>query len=184
VFAFFAAVYYWWPKVTGRMLSNVLGYIQFGLLFVGFQMTFFVMHILGRDGMPRRVADYAPEDRFETLNMVSSIGAVVIGLSVIPFAINVVRGLRGPRTAGADPWHAYTLEWATSSPPPPHNFTWLPPIRSERPVFDLRWSGHDGIATPGVAEALARRAMGGDEGGATASDPPAPGGEPAPITEP
>ena len=158
VFAFFAAVYFWWPKVTGRMLSNRLGTIHFVLTFIGFNMTFFVMHILGRNGMPRRVADYAPEDRFEGLNMISSIGAVVLGLSVIPFVIAIVRGLRGPKAAGADPWEAHTLEWATSSPPPPHNFTWLPPIRSERPVFALRWSQHDGIAAPGVAEALARRA--------------------------
>jgi cytochrome c oxidase subunit 1 len=115
------------------------------------------MHILGRDGMPRRVADYQPIDGFETLNMIASIGTVILFLSFIPFAINVVRSLRSPATAGADPWEANSLEWATSSPPPEHNFTWLPPIRSERPVFDLRWSGHPDVAAPGTADVMEAR---------------------------
>ncbi|MET0145357.1 MAG: cytochrome c oxidase subunit I [Ilumatobacteraceae bacterium] len=164
VFALFAAIYFWWPKVTGRMLSKRLGTIHFWLVIVGFNSTFFVMHLLGRDGMPRRVADYAPQDGFEALNMVASIGTVVLFLSFIPFAINVVRSLRSEPTVGADPWQANSLEWATSSPPPEHNFAWLPPIRSERPVFDLRWSQHDEIAAPGEAAALAAR---GDDVGAT-----------------
>jgi cytochrome c oxidase subunit 1 len=172
VFAFFAAVYFWWPKVTGRMLGRRLAHVQFALLFIGFNLTFFVMHILGRDGMARRVADYSPTDEFETLNLISSLGMLVITLSMIPFFVNIVRGLRGPRDAGADPWHANSLEWATSSPPPEHNFAWLPPIRSERPVFDLRWSGHDDVAAPGVATALARRR---DESGTVADEPSTPG---------
>ncbi|CAN5665210.1 cytochrome c oxidase subunit I [soil metagenome] len=157
VFAFFAAVFFWWPKVTGRMLSRRLANIQFVLLFVGFHMTFLVMHVMGRVGMPRRVADYAPDRHLAGMNMIASIGAVLLGLSTIPFVVNVVKGLRGPRTAGADPWHGSTLEWTTTSPPPSHNFTWLPPIRSERPAFDLRWSQHPDIAAPGTAEALAAR---------------------------
>ncbi len=157
VFALFAAIYFWWPKVTGRMLSKRLGTIHFWLLIAGFNMTFFVMHLLGREGMPRRVADYEPQDGFERWNMVASVGTVILFLSFIPFAANVVRSLRTAPTAGADPWEANSLEWATSSPPPEHNFAWLPPIRSERPVFDLRWSQHDDIAAQGVAAALRAR---------------------------
>jgi cytochrome c oxidase subunit 1 len=160
VFALFAAVYFWWPKVTGRMLSTRLGTIHFWLLMVGFNMTFFVMHLLGRDGMPRRVADYAPVDDFETWNMVATVGMGVLTLSFIPFLVSVVRSLRGPATAGADPWEANSLEWATTSPPPSHNFTWLPPVRSERPVFDLRWINHADVTAPGTREAwMARRTL-------------------------
>jgi cytochrome c oxidase subunit 1 len=157
VFAFFAAIYFWWPKVTGRMLSKRLGTIHFWLLVVGFNMTFFFMHLLGRDGMPRRVADYEPTDDFERWNLVASIGTLVLVVSFVPFAIGVVKSLRTRPTAGADPWHANSLEWATSSPPPAHNFTWLPPIRSERPVFDLRWSRHPDVTAPGMTEAWAAR---------------------------
>jgi cytochrome c oxidase subunit I len=157
VFAFFAAIYFWWPKVTGRMLSTRLGTIHFWLLVVGFHMTFFFMHLLGRDGMPRRVADYEPTDDFERWNLVASIGTLVLVVSFVPFAIGIVTSLRSRPTVGADPWHANSLEWATSSPPPAHNFTWLPPIRSERPVFDLRWSHHPDVAAPGMAEAWAAR---------------------------
>jgi cytochrome c oxidase subunit 1 len=157
VFALFGAIYFWWPKVTGRMLSQRLGTLHFWLLIIGFNVTFFFMHILGRDGLPRRVADYEPTDDFERWNMVATIGTGVLFLSMVPFAIAIVRSLRSPATVGADPWQANSLEWATSSPPPEHNFTWLPPIRSERPVFDLRWSEHADIAAPGEAAALARR---------------------------
>jgi cytochrome c oxidase subunit I len=157
VFALFAAIYFWWPKVTGRMLSKRLGTIHFWLVIVGFNLTFFFMHILGRDGMPRRVADYEPTDGFERWNMIASIGAAVLTISFVPFVIAIVQSLRGPANAGADPWHANSLEWATSSPPPSHNFTWLPPIRSERPVFDLRWSHHPEYTAPGMSEAWAAR---------------------------
>jgi cytochrome c oxidase subunit 1 len=157
VFAMFAAIYFWWPKVTGRMLSERLGTLHFWLLMLGFNMTFFGMHILGREGMPRRVADYEPIDSFKFWNMVSSIGFVVLAASMVPFLIAIVKGLRGPRTVGADPWHANSLEWATTSPPPEHNFSWLPPIRSERPVFDLRWINHDGIGAAGAADAWTAR---------------------------
>jgi cytochrome c oxidase subunit I len=157
VFALFAAIYFWWPKVTGRMLSRRLGHIHFWLLIIGFNLTFFFMHLLGRDGMARRVADYEPVDNFERWNLVASIGALVLTVSFIPFFIAVVKSLRSPPTAGADPWHANSLEWATSSPPPAHNFTWLPPIRSERPVFDLRWSHHPEYTAPGMSDAWAAR---------------------------
>ncbi len=157
VFAMFAAIYFWWPKVTGRMLSERLGTVHFWLLMVGFNMTFFGMHILGREGMPRRVADYEPIDSFKFWNMVSSVGFVVLVASMVPFLIAIVKGLRGPRTVGADPWHANSLEWATTSPPPEHNFTWLPPIRSERPVFDLRWINHPKVGASGEADAWEAR---------------------------
>jgi cytochrome c oxidase subunit I len=153
VFAMFAAIYFWWPKLTGRMLSNRLATWHFWLLFVGFNLTFFVMHILGREGMARRVADYEPTPGFERWNMVSSIGMIVLTLSFVPFAVSVVRSLRSAPTEGADPWRANSLEWATSSPPPHHNFTWLPPIRSERPVFDLRWINHADVTQPEMIRA-------------------------------
>jgi cytochrome c oxidase subunit 1 len=157
IFAMFGAIYFWWPKVTGRLLSERLGSLHFWLLLVGFHMTFFGMHIIGREGMPRRVVDYEPIDSFEFWNMVSTIGFGVLAVSMVPFLIAVVNGLRGPRTVGADPWHANSLEWATTSPPPEHNFTWLPPIRSERPVFDLRWMQYDHVGASGQVEAWKAR---------------------------
>ena len=166
VFALFAAIHFWWPKVTGRMLSPRLARWHFWLLFVGFNMTFFVMHILGRRGMPRRVGDYPAGQGLEGLNQVASIGYVVLVASFVPFFIAIVRSLRSPATVGADPWEANSLEWATTSPPPVHNFTWLPPIRSERPVFDLRWSRYPDVAPPAVGAALAARAAPRDDGGA------------------
>jgi cytochrome c oxidase subunit 1 len=141
VFALYAGIFYWFPKVTGRRLSERLGTIQFWLMFVGFQMTFFVQHLLGLEGMPRRVASYLPTDDFTTYNRISTIGAAILGASTLPFLWNVWRTLRrGPADAGDDPWDGgQTLEWATSSPPPPHNFDRpLPPIRSHHPVWDAR----------------------------------------------
>ncbi len=143
VFAVFAAIYFWWPKVTGRMLSERLATWHFWLLMIGFNTTFFVMHLLGRGGMPRRVADYEPYSDFKLWNMIASIGYVILVISMVPFLVAVVKSLRTAPTMGADPWNANSLEWATASPPPDHNFSWLPPIRSERPVFDLRWSQFD-----------------------------------------
>jgi cytochrome c oxidase subunit 1 len=140
IFAVFAAIYFWWPKVTGRMLSERLATWHFWLLMIGFNMTFFVMHLLGRNGMPRRVADYEPFEDFRLWNMISSIGYVVLVAAMVPFLVAVVSSLRSAPSVGADPWEANSLEWATASPPPEHNFSWMPPIRSERPVFDYRWS--------------------------------------------
>ena len=153
VFALFAAIYFWWPKVTGRKLGTRLGQWHFWLLIVGFNMTFFVMHILGRDGMPRRVADYPDVDNLAFLNAVASIGMVVLIVSTVPFLVNVVRSFRQPMTEGADPWGANSLEWATTSPPSVHNFDWLPPIRSERPVFDFRWMNHPDVSAIGTTQA-------------------------------
>jgi len=138
VFGIMAGLYYWFPKITGRMLSRKLGVWHFWLQFVGFNLTFFPMHILGLEGMPRRVADYAPNRGWNVWNLTSSVGAFVIAVSMILFIVNVITTLRKPRTSPADPWGGNTLEWATSSPPPPHNFDALPEIRSARPVYDAR----------------------------------------------
>ncbi len=140
VFALYAGIYYWFPKVTGRVLDETLGRVHFWMTLVGFHLTFFVQHILGLEGMPRRVADYLPGDGFTTMNRISSLGAFLLGASTLPFLWNVWRSLRGRvgEAADANPWGGHTLEWATSSPPPPHNFDApLPPIRSNRPVWDV-----------------------------------------------
>ncbi|MDX3005172.1 cytochrome c oxidase subunit I [Kribbella solani] len=138
VFAMFAGFYFWWPKMTGRMLDERLGKLHFWLLFIGFHTTFLVQHWLGVEGMPRRYADYSPADGFTTLNEVSSVGAFILGLSMLPFFYNVYKSRRSPRVEVDDPWGwGRSLEWATSCPPPRHNFVSLPRIRSESPAFDL-----------------------------------------------
>ena len=137
LFGFFGAFYYWFPKVTGKMMDMRAGVAHFVLLLVGTNLTFFPMHILGWRGMPRRVAEYAPE--FQDLNIVSTIGAYIIALATLIWVANVVTSLRRGAPAPDDPWEGHTLEWATSSPPPRHNFDRpLPPIRSHSPVFDAR----------------------------------------------
>ncbi len=139
VFAMFGGFYFWWPKWTGRMLDERLGKIHFWTLFTGFQTTFLVQHWLGEEGMPRRYADYLASDGFTTLNTVSSIGAFLLGLSTLPFLYNVWRTARyAPKVDVEDPWgFGRSLEWATSCPPPRHNFVTLPQIRSDSPAFDL-----------------------------------------------
>ena len=137
-FALFAGIYYWFPKMTGRLLHEGWGKVHFVMMFVGFNTTFLVQHVLGAKGMPRRVADYLPQDGFTGLNQISTIGAALLGASMFPFLWNVFRSLRHGEVAGDDPWGGQTLEWATTSPPPPENFDELPPIRSNRPVWDLR----------------------------------------------
>jgi len=138
VFAMFAGYYFWWPKLTGRMLDERLGKIHFWLLFIGFHMTFLVQHWLGVEGMPRRYADYGVNDGFTTLNEISSIGAFLLGASTLPFLYNVWKSRKAPLVGRDDPWGwGRSLEWATSCPPPRHNFVSLPRIRSESPAFDL-----------------------------------------------
>ena len=139
VFASYAGVYFWFPKMTGRMLDEKLGKIHFWLTFVGFHMTFLVQHWLGNMGMPRRYADYLDSDGFTVLNQVSTVGALLLGVSVLPFVWNVFKSWRyGEVVTVDDPWgYGNSLEWATSCPPPRHNFTSMPRIRSERPAFEL-----------------------------------------------
>jgi cytochrome c oxidase subunit 1 len=138
VFGVFAGIYYWFPKMTGRYLDETLGKIHFVIMFIGFNLTFFPMHMLGLQGMPRRIADYASNAGWTDWNLVASIGGFIIATSILPFIWNVFISRRNGRIAGDDPWEGNTLEWATSSPPPPYNFDRLPEIRSERPVFDAR----------------------------------------------
>jgi cytochrome c oxidase subunit 1 len=138
VFGVFAGIYYWFPKMTGRMLDEGLGKVQWVLMFIGFNLTFFPMHQLGLAGMPRRIADYASNAGWNELNFAATIGGFLIAASILPFLWNVFISLRNGRIAGDDPWEGNTLEWATSSPPPPYNFDRLPEIRSERPLFDVR----------------------------------------------
>ncbi|MFZ3556533.1 MULTISPECIES: aa3-type cytochrome oxidase subunit I [unclassified Streptomyces] len=139
VFATFAGFYFWWPKLTGKLLDERLGKIHFWTLFVGFHTTFLVQHWLGAEGMPRRYADYLSADGFTALNTVSSIGAFLLGLSTLPFLYNVWRTTKyGVKVEVDDPWgYGRSLEWATACPPPRHNFVTLPRIRSESPAFDL-----------------------------------------------
>jgi cytochrome c oxidase subunit I len=141
VFAAFAGVYFWFPKMTGRMMDDRLGKLHFWLTFVGFHVTFLVQHWLGAEGMPRRYVDYQPGDGFTTLHTVSSIGSFVLGAATIPFAYNLWRSWRyGTPALRDDPWgHGNSLEWATSCPPPRHNFTALPRTRSNRPAFDAHY---------------------------------------------
>jgi cytochrome c oxidase subunit I len=136
--ALFGAIYYWFPKFTGRLLSEKLGKLHFWLFFIGSNVTFLVQHQLGLDGMPRRVVTYRDSDGFEALNVVSTVGSFILAVGVLVFVWNVIRSLRRGEPAGDDPWDAQTLEWATTSPPPLRNFDSLPPIRSERPMWDLK----------------------------------------------
>ena len=139
VFAMFGGFHFWWPKWTGTMLDERLGKIHFWTLFIGFHSTFLVQHWLGASGMPRRYADYLAADGFTTLNTFSSIGAFLLGISTLPFLYNVWKtGKYGKRIEVDDPWgYGRSLEWATSCPPPRHNFVTMPRIRSESPAFDL-----------------------------------------------
>ncbi len=156
VFLMFAGYYFWWPKMTGRMMNEKLGKLQFWLVFIGFQVTFLVQHWLGVQGMPRRYGDYLASDGFTTLNAVSSIGSILIGLSTVIFVFNVFYSWKhSPKVTVDDPWGwGGSLEWATSCPPPRHNFTSLPRIRSDRPAFDLNHPELSDIPQPATAGAV------------------------------
>jgi len=138
VFAGFSAAYFWYPKMTGRMLREGWGHLHFWALFIGFNLTFFPQHILGERGMPRRVQSYTETEGLSFLNAMSTVGSFLIGVSTLFFIWNLWASWRKPVAAGNDPWEGHTLEWWTTSPPPPLNFTSLPPIRSDRPVWDAR----------------------------------------------
>ena len=147
VFAMFAGIFFWYPKMTGKMLNERLGKIQFWLLFVGFHATFLIQHWVGVIGMPRRYATYLPEDGFTWMNQVSTAGSAILALSFLPFLWNIyITYKRGVKTTLNDPWgYGRSLEWATESPFPRHNFTSMPRVRSESPAFDLN---HPEFAAP------------------------------------
>nr|WP_073481009.1 cytochrome c oxidase subunit I [Streptoalloteichus hindustanus] len=181
VFATFAGIYFWFPKMTGRLLDEPLGKLHFWLTFLGFHGTFLIQHWLGNAGMPRRYADYLPTDGFTLWHTISTIGSFLLGLSVLPFLWNVFKSYRyGTPVDVDDPWgFGNSLEWATSCPPPRHNFLALPRIRSERPAFELhyphmsermRLEAHVGLTgkpvhAPAPSEQIAHAAEPEDEAG-------------------
>jgi cytochrome c oxidase subunit I len=138
VFTVFAGIYYWYPKITGRLLNEPLGKWSFWLMFIGFNVTFFVMHALGLSGMPRRIYTYQPGLGWSLYNMISTIGSFILGFGVLLTIINVVRSLKKGAIAGPDPWKGNTLEWFTTSPPPVNNFDTIPRVRSVEPMRDIR----------------------------------------------
>src|ERR1700742_4526352 len=138
VFCIFGGISYWYPKVTGRMLSEKLGKWHFWLFVIGFHVTFDVMHIPGLLGMPRSIYTYEANRGWGTLNMIVSIGGIIQGVAVLIFAYNMIVSLRSGEKAGNDPWDAWTLEWATSSPPPVYNFAVEPVVNSRRPLWDIK----------------------------------------------
>jgi cytochrome c oxidase subunit 1 len=138
VFGIFAGIYYWFPKMSGRMLSEPLGKLSWATMFVGFNLTFLIQHSMGLSGMPRRVYDYSESLDVGAYNLVSTIGSFVLGVGVLITAVNVLHSIKHGRRAGNDPWQGNTLEWFTQSPPPPNNFDVLPRVRSVEPMKDIR----------------------------------------------
>jgi cytochrome c oxidase subunit 1 len=138
VFCIFAGLYYWYPKATGRLMSETLGRWHFWLFAIGFHITFDTMHFLGLLGMPRSIYTYQPDRGWNLLNLVVSIGGVIQGIAVLIFAYNFIASYWRGQAAGDDPWDAWTLEWATTSPPPVYNFEELPEVHSRRPLWDLK----------------------------------------------
>jgi cytochrome c oxidase subunit I len=138
VFGVFAGLYYWFPKATGRMLSEKIGKWHFWLFCIGFNVTFLPQHLLGFLGMPRRIYTYAPGRGWELWSLVSTIGALIQAVGIACFVWNVIYSLKEGEKAGDDPWDAWTLEWAATSPPPEYNFEKLPVVQSSRPLWDLK----------------------------------------------
>jgi cytochrome c oxidase subunit 1 len=138
VFTIFAGIYYWFPKITGRLLSERLGKWSFWLMFIGMNVTFGIQHSLGLDGMPRRVYEYDNVGHLQLYNQISTVGSFILAAGVLVTVINVVRSLKIGAVAGPDPWKANTLEWFTTSPPPANNFDVIPRVRSLEPMKDIR----------------------------------------------
>ena len=138
VFGIFAAIYYWFPKITGRMLSEGLGKTSFWLMLIGFHTTFLIQHSLGLDGMPRRIYEYADVGHLELYNLISTIGSFILATGILVTVLNVVKSVKRGVIAGPDPWRGNTLEWFTTSPPPVNNFDVVPRVRSVEPMKDIR----------------------------------------------
>jgi heme/copper-type cytochrome/quinol oxidase subunit 1 len=138
VFSIFAGIYYWFPKITGRMLNEALGKWSFALMFLGFNLTFLIQHTIGMEGMPRRVYEYPDVGNLILYNRISTVGAFILGLGILLTIINVLRSVKKGPVAGPDPWKGNTLEWFTESPPPANNFDVVPRIRSVEPMKDIR----------------------------------------------
>jgi cytochrome c oxidase subunit 1 len=145
IMGLFSGIYYWWPKMTGRLLSERLGLVHFWLTFIGMNLTFFPMHFIGLLGMPRRIYTYSTDLGVDRMNFWSSIGAFMLSVGMLVFVYNMWRTRRHGAKAGPNPWRGATLEWATSSPPPPHNFDVIPTVRSRMPM----WDPHPPPAEPG-----------------------------------
>src|SRR3989442_1922574 len=138
VFGVFAGVYYWFPKMSGKLLNERLGQIHFWLMLIGVNLTFFSMHILGLLGMPRRIYTYPANFGWDEINLLQTIGAYMLGIAIMVFFVNLIVSLRNGKEAGDDPWDAFTLEWDTTSPPPHYNFPIVPTVRSRRPFYDKK----------------------------------------------
>jgi cytochrome c oxidase subunit 1 len=150
VFPLFGGFYYWFPKLTGRLLSERAGRWNFWLFFIGFNVAFFPMHILGLEGMPRRVYTYSAASGWQGLNQLSTAGAFIVAASMMVFFVNVIVSLRRGATAPANPWNAATLEWATGSPPPPFNFERIPVVRSRHPLWEPEFPVAEVVGLPDV----------------------------------
>ncbi len=148
VFGIFAGVYYWFPKMSGKMMSEGLGKASFWVMFVGFNLTFLVQHSAGLSGMPRRIYDYPEDAGWAVFNMVSTIGSFMLGIGVLLTCINVLWSIKHGKRAGNDPWKGNTLEWFTQSPPPDNNFDVIPRVRSVEPMKDIRREVQQGTGSP------------------------------------
>ncbi|MGH9304806.1 MAG: cytochrome c oxidase subunit I, partial [Acidimicrobiales bacterium] len=165
VFGGFAGLYYWYPKYTGRMLRESWGKASFWFMFVGFWTTFLPQYWLGLNGMPRRIPEYTATHGWTTLNRISTLGAYLLFVAVFCMLVNFLVSWLKPVPSGDNPWDAGTLEWATSSPPPHHNFYWIPPVRSDRPLWDHNHPDDPSIETHRrpVRERVAVLAGGGED---------------------